>query len=158
VAAQWTELERFARETSKLPTVFVLGIAVAVGGRIFNSAAVVHGGRILGIVPKEKLPTYNVFYEARTFSRGGPGLSLDADGVPLGDFVFAFDFGTVGVEVCEDAWAPDGPWFSAVASCASAHSHSPMSVCRRPSRPSSRRSARKAWVSGYVRCRAWSSR
>ena len=48
-----------------------LGLAVAVGGQIFNCAAVVHGGRILGFVPKEKLPTYNVFYEARTFSRGG---------------------------------------------------------------------------------------
>ena len=31
------------------------------------------------------------------------------DGIPLGDFVFAFDFGTVAVEVCEDAWSPDGP-------------------------------------------------
>ena len=67
------ELERFARETADLPTVFVVGLAVAVGGQIFNCAAVVHGGEILGFVPKEKLPTYNVFYEARTFSRGGPG-------------------------------------------------------------------------------------
>ena len=64
---------------------------------------------MLGCVPKEKLPTYNVFYEARTFSRGGPGLALDAAGLPLGDYLFRFDFGTVGVEVCEDAWSPDGP-------------------------------------------------
>jgi len=109
VEAQRAELERFARETAALPTVFVAGIAAGVGGQLFNCAAVVHGGRILGIVPKEKLPTYNVFYEARTFSRGGPGLSLDAAGVPLGDFIFAFDFGTIAVEVCEDAWSPDGP-------------------------------------------------
>jgi NAD+ synthase (glutamine-hydrolysing) len=80
-----------------------------VQAQLFNAAAVVHRGRILGCVPKEKLPTYNVFYEARTFSRGGPGLALDADGVPLGDYLFAFDFGTIAVEVCEDAWAPDGP-------------------------------------------------
>ena len=44
---------------------------VAVGGQLFNAAAIVHRGRILGFVPKEKLPTYNVFYEARTFSHGG---------------------------------------------------------------------------------------
>ncbi len=109
VACQRTELERFARETADLGTVFVAGIAVAVGGQLFNSAAVVHGGAILGFVPKEKLPTYNVFYEARTFSHGRAGLALDANGIPLGDYSFAFDFGTVAVEVCEDAWSPDGP-------------------------------------------------
>lgn len=106
---QRAELERFARETSEVPTVFVAGIAVAVGGQIFNSAAVVHGGAILGFVPKEKLPTYNVFYEGRVFSRGRAGLALDAGGVPLGDYLFAFDFGTLAVEVCEDVWSPDGP-------------------------------------------------
>jgi NAD+ synthase (glutamine-hydrolysing) len=106
---QRRELERFARETAGLPTVFVLGLAVSVGGLLFNAAAVVHRGRILGFVPKEKLPTYNVFYEGRTFSRGGPGLALDAGGVPLGDLTFEFNFGHVAVEVCEDCWSPDGP-------------------------------------------------
>jgi NAD+ synthase (glutamine-hydrolysing) len=109
LAAQRGELERFARETVELETVFVVGLAVGAGGQIFNCAAVVHGGEILGFVPKEKLPTYNVFYEARTFSRGTPGLALEADGVPLGDFIFAFDFGLMAVEVCEDVWSPDGP-------------------------------------------------
>lgn len=109
VDAQRSELERFARETAALPTIFVAGVAAAVGGQIFNCAALVHGGRIVGIVPKEKLPTYNVFYEARTFSRGVPGLALEVGGVPLGDYVFAFDFGTVAIEVCEDVWSADGP-------------------------------------------------
>ena len=106
---QRDELGRFAKETAKAPTVYVIGVAVSVGGQIYNAAAVVHRGKIVGLVPKEKLPTYNVFYEARTFSRGGPGLALDADGVPLGDYRFLFDFGDVAVEVCEDAWSPDGP-------------------------------------------------
>jgi NAD+ synthase (glutamine-hydrolysing) len=109
LAGQRAELDRFARETAAAPTVFVVGLAVSVAGQLFNAAAVVHRGRIVGLVPKEKLPTYNVFYEARTFSRGGPGLALDADGVPLGDYRFTFDFGDVAVEVCEDAWSPDGP-------------------------------------------------
>lgn len=109
VAAQRRELERFAAETAAHPTVWAVGLAVAVGAQIFNCAAVVHRGQILGLVPKEKLPTYHVFYEERTFSRGGAGLALEAAGVPLGDYLFDFDFGTVAVEVCEDAWSPDGP-------------------------------------------------
>jgi NAD+ synthase (glutamine-hydrolysing) len=107
--AQRQSLERFARQTEDAATVYVLGLAVAVGSHLFNCAALVHRGRVLGFVPKEKLPTYNVFYEGRTFSRGWPGLALDAAGVPLGDYLFEFDFGVVGIEVCEDAWSPDGP-------------------------------------------------
>lgn len=106
---QRVELERFADATRDVPTVFCVGVAVAVGGQLFNASAVVHRGRILGFVPKEKLPTYHVFYEARTFSRGGPQLALDANGVPVGDYIFKFDFGIVATEVCEDAWSPDGP-------------------------------------------------
>jgi NAD+ synthase (glutamine-hydrolysing) len=109
LTSQRRELERFARETEDARTVYVVGLAVAVGGQLFNSAAIVHRGDILAFVPKEKLPTYNVFYEARTFSHGGAKLALDADGVPLGDYIFRFDFGHVAIEVCEDAWSPDGP-------------------------------------------------
>ncbi len=102
-------LAHFAQETRSSPTVYVVGLAASAGGQIFNTAAVVHRGRIAGVVPKEKLPTYNVFYEGRTFSRGGPGLALDWGGIPLGDYRFQFEFGDLAVEVCEDAWSPDGP-------------------------------------------------
>ncbi|GEL72210.1 NAD(+) synthase [Myxococcus virescens] len=106
---QWPELERFARETAPLPTVFVVGVGVAHQGLRLNCAAVVAGGRILGLVPKEKLPTYSVFYEARTFGRGQPGMAEVHRGVPLGDYLFHFDFGVVSPEVCEDIWSADGP-------------------------------------------------
>ena len=109
VAAQRRALEEFAASTAGLRSVYVLGVTVPVDGQLFNTAAVVHGGVILGFVPKEELPTYNVFYERRTFSRGSPGLILDAGGVPLGDRLFQFDFGTLAAEVCEDGWSPDGP-------------------------------------------------
>ncbi len=109
IDAQRAALERFARETSESPTVWVLGLVVSLRGHLYNAAAVVHRGAIVGVVPKEKLPTYNVFYEARTFSRGGPGLRDEVFGAPFGDMVFEFDFGTLGVEVCEDVWSPDGP-------------------------------------------------
>lgn len=109
VAAQWEALETFALETAKLPTVFALGLTVADGPSLYNCAAVVHAGKILGLVPKEKLPTYNVFYEARTLARGREGLASSVHGVPLGDLLFDFDFGCLAVEVCEDIWSPDGP-------------------------------------------------
>ncbi len=109
VETQRRELDRFATETARFRTVFVLGLTVGIGGDLFNVGALVHGGRILGFTPKEKLPTYNVFYEARVFSRGVPGMSLDAAGVMCGDEIYEFDFGTIALEVCEDIWSPDGP-------------------------------------------------
>ncbi|WP_434384382.1 NAD(+) synthase [Melittangium boletus] len=109
VENQWPQLERFARETAALSTVFVIGVAVAHQGLRYNCAAIVAGGRVLGLIPKEKLPTYGVFYDGRTFSRGTPGMNESYRGVPLGDFLFRFDFGVLAAEVCEDIWSPDGP-------------------------------------------------
>ena len=109
VASQQRELRRFAEATAALSTVFVVGVTVGIGGDLFNCGALVHRGKILGFSPKEKLPTYNIFYEARTFSRGTPSLALDAEGIFLGDRLYTFDFGTVAMEVCEDIWSPDGP-------------------------------------------------
>ncbi|WP_437675983.1 NAD(+) synthase [Sorangium sp. So ce131] len=109
VASQQRELRRFAAETAALRAVFIIGVTVGVGGDLFNAGALVHRGRVIAFCPKEKLPTYNIFYEARTFSRGMPFMELDADGVPCGDRIYAFDFGTLAVEVCEDIWSPDGP-------------------------------------------------
>jgi NAD+ synthase (glutamine-hydrolysing) len=109
VEAQWRALERVAAETAASGMVVAVGLAVAHRGHLFNCAAVLHRGRVLGLVPKEKLPTYNVFYELRTFSQGLPYLRDEVHGVPFGDLVFEFDFGTLAVEVCEDIWSPDGP-------------------------------------------------
>lgn len=109
VERQWAELERFAQATASLPTAFVLGVSILHQGLRFNCAALVAGGRILGLVPKEKLPTYSVFYEGRTYSRGSPGMQEQHRGVPLGDFLFRLDFATLGLEVCEDLWSADGP-------------------------------------------------
>lgn len=110
IEAQWSALERFAASTLGLGTVFVLGAVVGDGGgQLFNAAAVVHRGRIIGLVPKEELPTYSVFFERRTFSRGAAGFRSSIRDVPLGDWIFAFDAFTLAVEVCEDTWSPDGP-------------------------------------------------
>ncbi len=109
IDAQWRALERVAHETSAGGMVCTVGVAVSSRGHLYNCAAVTHRGRILGVVPKEKLPTYNVFYELRTFSQGTPFVTGTVHDVPFGDMVFDFDFGTLAVEVCEDVWSPDGP-------------------------------------------------
>lgn len=106
---QWEALLQFAAATAGQPMVHLLGVAVAHQGIRYNCAAVVAGGQVLGLVPKEKLPTYSVFYEGRTFDRGHPGLAVEHKGVALGDFVFEFDFGILAAEVCEDVWSADGP-------------------------------------------------
>ncbi len=111
VEAQMHELERFAKATSRLGAAIAIGVTVARGALLYNAAALVHRGRVRGFVPKEKLPLYNVFYEARTLARGMPGLwdTVGPEKIPFGDLVFELDFGTVALEVCEDIWSPDGP-------------------------------------------------
>ena len=109
VAAQRAALDRLAEATRDLPTIVVAGAVVAVGGQLFNAAVVLHRGAILGAVPKEKLPTYDIFYEARTLARGTPYQALDSGGIPVGDYIFEFGDRRVAVEVCEDGWSPDGP-------------------------------------------------
>ncbi len=112
VRQQWEALRQLAKDTMAYPytsIVFVIGVTVEWGGSVYNCAAVLLGGEILGIVPKEKLPTYGVFYERRTFSAGQPGLEATIDGVPFGDFIFQFPFGTLAVDDCEDIWSVDGP-------------------------------------------------
>ncbi len=109
VSAQWRELTRFAEETKDHGVVSAVGLTVARGAHVYNCAALVHCGTVWGIVPKEKLPTYNVFYEARTLANGVPGLLDEVSGVPFGDLIFELDFGKIALEVCEDIWSPDGP-------------------------------------------------
>ena len=109
VEDQWRALEYFARETRAQPTVHVLGVAVLHEGLRYGCAAIVAGGAIRGLVPKEKLPTYSIYYEGRTFSRGFPYQRGEHRGIPFGDLIFRFDFGVMAPEVCEDAWTTECP-------------------------------------------------
>ncbi|MBN2441771.1 MAG: NAD(+) synthase [Spirochaetales bacterium] len=114
VTTQWECLEEIAlisKNMKGIKTVFTLGLTIEQSGHLFNTAAVICNGKIRGIVPKEKLPTYGVFYEWRTFSPGMPHMyeEIGPRGIPFGDMIFKFPFGILGVEVCEDIWSPDGP-------------------------------------------------
>lgn len=52
------------RDTAGLSLLFVLGLPLTHGGKLYNCAAVCQNGRVLGVVPKTHLPNYNEFYES----------------------------------------------------------------------------------------------
>lgn len=112
-----TALQRVAEATRSMVTVAIVGLPLRVGGALYNCAAVVQRGRVLGIVPKSYLPNYGEFYEARQFVPAGYAVAkqirlLDQD-VPFGaDLIFEAD-DLPGLrfhaEICEDVWVPIPP-------------------------------------------------
>ena len=102
--------------TRKLNVIVIVGLPVVVNGLLYNCAAVLQGGQLLGIVPKVYLPNYGEFYEKRWFASAQdlnptdiyfagspvhvsaePQVFVTADGVKF------------GIEICEDVWAPTPP-------------------------------------------------
>ena len=92
---------------------FVVGLPLEIGGRLYNCAVAVCGGRILGVVPKEHLPNSGEFYEHRWFEPGhsAPNMTLlCGQEVPVGqDLVFDCGRFSFGIEICEDLWVPAPP-------------------------------------------------
>lgn len=85
-------------------------------GKLYNAAAAICSGRLLGIIPKSCLPNYNEFYEARHFEPGCRKVEwMDYEGspVPFGMnqlFVCKEMEGLcVAAEICEDLWVPQPP-------------------------------------------------
>jgi len=111
-----TALGTVLEATRSLDMVTALGLPVAYESKIYNCAAVIHKGRLLGLVPKRHLPNYGEFYEGRWFAAQPPGgaeVQLCSQRTQLrADCVFRCrdlpDF-SVGVELCEDLWAADPP-------------------------------------------------
>ena len=106
-----------ADATKENSMVVMVGIPLSINGRLFNCAAVLQNGKILGIVPKTNLPGYNEFYELRWFTEAEhlevTELKLGGDTVPVGaDLIFVANEDenlSFGVEICEDAWVPVPP-------------------------------------------------
>lgn len=100
--------------SGKFPVVLV-GLPMVYRGKLYNCAAVMFNGSILGIVPKTLIPNYGEFYERRHFSSGadipaGSFYCLNGTQIPFGtDLVFRHSSlagYTFACEICEDAWGP----------------------------------------------------
>lgn len=103
-----------ATQTEGVNTAMIVGLPIAVGNAIYNTAAVLADGEIKGIVPKQNLPTYNEFYEKRWFQtwddRLNVTVSIDDNPVPFGrDQLFEIAGSLVGIEICEDLWVTHAP-------------------------------------------------
>src|SRR4051794_34183594 len=110
-------LEHLLKAGAAFSGLAVVGLPLAVDDQVFNCAAVLHRGRVLGVVPKSFIPNYKEFYERRWFAAAATARSrelvLHGQRIPFGtDRLFAADDVeglVVGVEVCEDLWVPIPP-------------------------------------------------
>ena len=99
-----------AEQTSDLNTVIIAGLPYELGGKLFNVAAVIHQGDIIGIVPKQNVPNYSEFYEMRHFTPFcEKGVIMTEDDICFGKAVFKCDDLSFAVEICEDLWVPSSP-------------------------------------------------
>lgn len=94
----------------------IVGTPVLYHGLLYNCGVVIRNGKIHGIVPKIHLPNTSEFYEARWFTSGadlGTGATIDYAGsrdCPISSYLL-FNIGDacLGIELCEDLWAPVPP-------------------------------------------------
>ena len=115
-------LERILKETKELDMLTAVGMPVRAGGKLFNCAVIMQKGSILAIVPKTYLPNYGEFYEMRWFQMCDR--DWDETLTPRGSKLVFGNYGclgqslircpdvpdlVIGVEICEDLWAPDPP-------------------------------------------------
>ena len=99
------------------PVVIAVGLPVPADGLLFNCAAVIQSGRLLGVVPKSYLPGYKEYYEERWFSSAREArareVRLAGRTAPFGpQQLFTLPEEprvSIAVEICEDLWAPVPP-------------------------------------------------
>ena len=101
-----------AHSAGKNMLVFV-GMPFMHKGKLFNVAAAICDGRLLGLVPKKNIPNYSEFYEMRHFTPGMDECVDTALGVKLGSRLLFrcenIEELVVGAEICEDVWVACPP-------------------------------------------------
>ena len=111
-------LEQVLAASRELALVAVVGVPLQIDGLLYNCAAVISSGKILGIAPKTYLPNYREFYELRQFTPGDycARAAIDLCGqtdVPFGTrLIFQAENQpqlALFVEICEDLWTPIPP-------------------------------------------------
>lgn len=109
-------LNWLCNQTKDLSIAFIVGLPVSIGNKLYNCAAICSYGNVHGIVPKTYIPNYGEFYEKRWFSS-----SNDLSNADIANFqkeqnypicintIFEIDECRLGIEICEDLWAPIPP-------------------------------------------------
>lgn len=100
--------------TRSLNIITIIGMPVQMNSTLINSAVVIQGGKILGIVPKAYLPNYKEFYEKRWFTSAfdheNANVHICGQNVPVSrNIIFNTMQGKFAIEICEDMWAPIPP-------------------------------------------------
>ncbi len=101
--------------SKSLPIAAFVGLPVVADGLLYNCAAFICRGRLLGLAPKTYLPNYREFYELRQFTPGGDvarDVVLAGQTVPFGALIFSLKENPrlkVFAEICEDLWVPVPP-------------------------------------------------
>ncbi len=110
------ELKKLAEAAADRDMLIFAGLPWAQDGKLYNVAAAVKGGKVLGLVPKLHLPNYGEFYEARNFEPGTEEvIEVDWDGekVPMGSRLLfccrELPELKVAAEICEDLWVACPP-------------------------------------------------
>ena len=114
--------QRLRRQPAdSIPSLIAVGLPWAQETDLYNVAAMIHQGHVIGIVPKQQIPNYKEYYERRWFRSGTDILGQHIDGqqfkqempIPFGvDLLFEaneFSSVVVGLEICEDLWVPQPP-------------------------------------------------
>ncbi len=107
VSTSWEYLKIVAETTKSGIGVFV-GLPVKKDVHLYNASAFICGGKIWGLILKQYIPTYHIFYESRYWSSWDSG-TTEINGVPAGDLIFELPYGKVSAEICEDVWVPTSP-------------------------------------------------
>lgn len=114
-------LEQIRSASRTHDMLIVVGLPFLFNARLYNIAAVIYQGEVLGLVPKQHIPNYSEFYEARHFAPAPaeneavdiPVLGAHGRQIPFGaKLLFAADnlpdF-VLGIDICEDLWMPIPP-------------------------------------------------
>lgn len=92
-----------------------VGSPIKYNGKLYNCAVMINNGKVLGIVPKTYIPNYNEYYELRWFESGKGvsgvvNLSDNQTAIIDSGLIFSVNEDTkIGIELCEDLWAPCPP-------------------------------------------------
>nr|WP_317448853.1 NAD(+) synthase [uncultured Sellimonas sp.] len=107
---------RIAEETKELEAIIFVGCPLAVDGELYNTAAALNKGKILGFTTKTFLPNYGEFYEMRQYTPGPEEVRMirfAGEEIPFGPQILFESIETEGLilaaEICEDVWSPIPP-------------------------------------------------